>query len=105
MMMMMMMTVILQNPECYLHKRMMQMYQWLAIHFALLNLFNHLFSLIIATMFGCFSPRAPLYDMSGHEDKILAADWSNQEIMLSGGADNQLKIFKTSRDRLLGCEL
>ncbi|KAK7493213.1 hypothetical protein BaRGS_00015550 [Batillaria attramentaria] len=42
------------------------------------------------------SPKAPLYNMSGHEDKILAVDWSAPELMLSGGADNHLKIFHHS---------
>jgi ribosome biogenesis protein YTM1 len=50
-------------------------------------------------------PRAPLYDMSGHEDKILACDWSTPRYMLSGGADNCLKVFKTNSSNLLGCEL
>lgn len=40
------------------------------------------------------SPKAPLYDMSGHEDKILAVDWSLSKYMISGSADNQMKIFE-----------
>ncbi|KAK2149806.1 hypothetical protein LSH36_436g06051 [Paralvinella palmiformis] len=40
------------------------------------------------------SAKAPLYDMQGHEEKILAVDWSVPQYMLSGGADNSLKIFK-----------
>ncbi|XP_067649347.1 ribosome biogenesis protein wdr12-like [Haliotis asinina] len=40
------------------------------------------------------SPKAPLYNMEGHEDKILAVDWSIPELMMSGGADNHLKIFR-----------
>ncbi|CAI9727768.1 biogenesis WDR12 homolog [Octopus vulgaris] len=39
------------------------------------------------------SPKAPLYNMTGHEEKILAVDWSIPELMLSGGADKHMKIF------------
>lgn len=41
------------------------------------------------------SPNAPLYDMVGHEGKILCADWSNPSLMVSGATDNTLKIFKS----------
>lgn len=40
------------------------------------------------------SPKAPLYDMTGHEDKILCADWSVSEQMICGGADKHIRIFK-----------
>jgi hypothetical protein len=43
--------------------------------------------------------------MAEHDDKILAADWSTPHFMLSGGADNQLKMFKTNTENLFGCEL
>ncbi|XP_046994861.1 ribosome biogenesis protein WDR12 homolog [Schistocerca americana] len=41
------------------------------------------------------SPKAPLYDMSGHEDKVLCCDWSRPDLVVSGGADNTVRIFKT----------
>ncbi|KAF7987879.1 hypothetical protein HCN44_003742 [Aphidius gifuensis] len=43
------------------------------------------------------SPKAPLYDLSGHEDKVLACNWKNPKYMVSGGADNTVRIFKSSR--------
>jgi ribosome biogenesis protein YTM1 len=46
-------------------------------------------------IFSFFSPKAPLYDMTGHEGKILCADWSNPSVMISGATDNTLKIFKS----------
>lgn len=41
------------------------------------------------------STKVPLYDMIGHEDKILCCNWSLPRLMMSGGADNTLRIFKT----------
>lgn len=41
------------------------------------------------------SPKAPLFDLSGHEDKILCCNWSNPKFMVSGGADNTVRIFKS----------
>ncbi|XP_053609172.1 ribosome biogenesis protein WDR12 homolog [Plodia interpunctella] len=40
------------------------------------------------------SPRTPLYDLSGHEDKVLCCDWSNPSLLISGSCDNTLRIFK-----------
>ncbi|XP_055948151.1 ribosome biogenesis protein WDR12 homolog [Argiope bruennichi] len=40
------------------------------------------------------SPKAPLFDISGHEDKVFAVDWSIKEFIISGGADNHIKIYK-----------
>lgn len=48
-----------------------------------------------------YSPKAPLYNMSGHEEKILAVDWSIPSLLLSGAADNHLKIFQY-KDTQLG---
>ncbi|XP_053988455.1 ribosome biogenesis protein WDR12 homolog [Hylaeus anthracinus] len=41
------------------------------------------------------SPKAPLFDLSGHEDKVLCCNWSNPKFMVSGGADNTVRIFKS----------
>ncbi|XP_060566497.1 ribosome biogenesis protein wdr12-like [Ruditapes philippinarum] len=40
------------------------------------------------------SPKAPLFNLVGHTDKILAVDWSIPTLMMSGGADNQLRLFQ-----------
>ncbi|XP_035206556.1 ribosome biogenesis protein WDR12 homolog [Stegodyphus dumicola] len=40
------------------------------------------------------SPKAPLFDISGHEDKIFAVDWSVKDYIVSGGADNYIKLYK-----------
>ncbi|CAG9561978.1 unnamed protein product [Danaus chrysippus] len=41
------------------------------------------------------SPKTPLYDLSGHEDKVLCCDWSNPALLISGSCDNTLRIFKS----------
>ncbi|XP_075237512.1 ribosome biogenesis protein WDR12 homolog [Lycorma delicatula] len=41
--------------------------------------------------------RVPLFDLMGHEDKILCSDWSDPKYLLSGGADNTLRIFKSNK--------
>ncbi|CAB0039142.1 unnamed protein product [Trichogramma brassicae] len=41
------------------------------------------------------SPKAPLFDLSGHEDKVLCCNWSNPKYLISGGADNTVRIFKS----------
>jgi len=51
------------------------------------------------------SPKGPLYDMSGHNDKVLAVDWSIPRYILSGAADNDLKIFRSANISVNGCEL
>ncbi|CAG9813933.1 unnamed protein product [Phaedon cochleariae] len=40
------------------------------------------------------SPRAPLYNLQGHQGQVLSVDWSNDKYMVSGGSDNSVHIFK-----------
>ena len=44
------------------------------------------------------SCRTPLYDLKGHEDKVMCVDWGEEkaDVVASGGADNDLKLFKTN---------
>jgi len=61
--------------------------------------------IIICTVNNVYSPKGPLYDMSGHNDKVIAVDWSMPQFMLSGAADNELKIFRSSDLSIHGYEL
>lgn len=49
----------------------------------------------VAKLWDVRSTNSPLYNLSGHEEKILGADWTIPDLMLTGGADNHLKIFRT----------
>jgi len=51
------------------------------------------------------STKGPLYDLSGHNDKVLAVDWSVPRFMLSGAADSELKIFRSADVSVHGWEL
>uniref|UniRef100_A0A146M840 Ribosome biogenesis protein WDR12 homolog n=1 Tax=Lygus hesperus TaxID=30085 RepID=A0A146M840_LYGHE len=42
------------------------------------------------------SPQVPLYDLNGHDDKVMCTNWSHSPLIVSGGADNTLRIFKSS---------
>ena len=50
----------------------------------------------VLKMWDLRSFKTPLFDLSGHTDRILCCDWSCGEYAISGGADNDMKIFKTS---------
>uniref|UniRef100_A0A1A9WZX7 Ribosome biogenesis protein WDR12 homolog n=1 Tax=Glossina brevipalpis TaxID=37001 RepID=A0A1A9WZX7_9MUSC len=43
------------------------------------------------------SPKAPLYDLIGHGDKVLDIDWSNPKYIVSGGADNSVRVYKSRK--------
>ena len=42
------------------------------------------------------SCRTPLYDLKGHEDKVMCVDWGERGVVASGGADNDMKLFKSN---------
>ncbi|XP_026463246.1 ribosome biogenesis protein WDR12 homolog [Ctenocephalides felis] len=46
-------------------------------------------------LWDCRSSKAPLFELSGHEDNVLTCDWSNPKYMVSGGKDNTVRIFKS----------
>ncbi|XP_060517250.1 ribosome biogenesis protein WDR12 homolog [Cylas formicarius] len=43
------------------------------------------------------SPKAPLYNLQGHEGQVLVVDWSNSKYLVSGGTDNYIHIFKNKQ--------
>lgn len=52
--------------------------------------------IIILLIFVIFcSPKAPLYDLTGSECVTLCCDWSDPKLIVSGGQDNTLRIYKS----------
>ena len=38
-----------------------------------------------------------VFEMVGHEDKVLCVDWSIKDLILTGSADNSFKLFLSSK--------
>ena len=51
---------------------------------------------MILKMWDVRSCKTPLYDLKGHEERVLCCDWSETKYVASGGADNGLKVFKSN---------
>jgi len=41
--------------------------------------------------------KTPLFDLKGHSEQVLCCSWSEPSIIVSGGADNDMKIFKSGK--------
>ncbi|XP_028417669.1 ribosome biogenesis protein WDR12 homolog isoform X2 [Dendronephthya gigantea] len=42
------------------------------------------------------SATTPLHVLRGHNDKVMCVDWSTEQFVISGGADNQLIVHRVS---------
>lgn len=50
---------------------------------------------MVVKMWDWRSFKTPLFDLSGHSDRILCCDWSQPELVVSGATDNNLKVYKS----------
>jgi len=53
----------------------------------------------LVKMWDTRSYKTPLYDLKGHTDKVMCCDWATGGRIVSGGADNDMKIFNTNVDK------
>ena len=47
-------------------------------------------------MWDARSCKTPLYDLKGHTEQVLCCSWTDEKIIVSGGSDNDMKIFKSN---------
>jgi ribosome biogenesis protein YTM1 len=50
----------------------------------------------LVKMWDSRSTRTPLFDLKGHEERVLCCDWGEKSAVVSGGADDTMKIFKSN---------
>ncbi|RZF34706.1 hypothetical protein LSTR_LSTR015798, partial [Laodelphax striatellus] len=41
--------------------------------------------------------KVPLYELLGHDEKVFCSDWSDPKYIVSGGADNTLRMYRTNK--------
>jgi len=51
----------------------------------------------LAKIWDTRNTKMAVFEMVGHEDKVLCVDWSIKDLILTGSADNSFKIFSSSK--------